>query len=277
MPQTPARPFPPVGLPLRDLLAVLDRWYPPHRAADWDAVGLVSGDPNATIDKVLFAVDPAASVVAEAVDWGAGLVVVHHPLFLRPVHSVASTTPKGRIVAALASARCALFTAHTNADEALGGVSESLALAVGLADLEPIVPSGEADCGTGRIGTVAPTTLGEFAGAVAAALPTTPSGVRVAGARDRVVRRVAVCGGSGDFLLDQLVGEEIDVYLTSDLRHHRAAEFLEHDGPALIDVAHWAAEWTWLPVVAARLSAALEGRITTRVSLAPTDPWTFRI
>ena len=115
-----------------------------------------------------------------------------------------------------------------------------------------------------------------------ATLPATATGVRVSGDPDRVVRRVAVCGGSGDFLLDQLVDEEVDVYVTSDLRHHRASEFLEHNGPALIDVAHWAAEWTWLPVVAGRLEAALhqagmEGTVSTRVSLTPTDPWTFRI
>src|SRR3546814_16727256 len=69
-------------------------------------------------------------------------------------------------------------------------------------------------------------------------------GVRVSGDPERVVRRVAVCGGAGDFLLDRLAGSDADVYLTSDLRHHPAAEFVEKGGPALIDVAHWAAEST---------------------------------
>ena len=73
---------------------------------------------------------------------------------------------------------------------------------------------------------------------------------------------------------------EADVYLTSDLRHHRATEFLEHDGAALVDVAHWAAEWTWLPVVERKLAAALAERgdnVDTKVSTIRTDPWTFRI
>ena len=85
-----------------------------------------------------------------------------------------------------------------------------------------------------------------------------------------------MCGGAGDFLLDELAGSDVDAYVTSDLRHHRAGEFLEHDGPALVDVAHWAAEWTWLPVVEARLRAASDGRVETRVSTLCTDPWTFR-
>jgi dinuclear metal center YbgI/SA1388 family protein len=263
---------------LSEVIGLLDHWFPPETASDWDAVGLVVGDPQSPVQRILLAVDPAPQVVAEAVQWDADLIVVHHPLLLKPVTSVASNTPKGDRIATLATAGCALFTAHTNADQAVGGVSESLALALGLRDLSPILPLTSApDTGTGRIGDVDPTTLADFAAAVASALPSTAVGVRVAGQRDRVIRRVAVCGGSGDFLLDDLAHSDIDVYVTSDLRHHRAAEFLEHNGPALIDVAHWAAEWTWLPVTAARLAEALGDNVETRVSLTATDPWTFRI
>ena len=111
--------------------------------------------------------------------------------------------------------------------------------------------------------------------AVAAALPETAHGVRVAGDPERPVRRVAVCGGAGDFLLDEVLGSDADVYVTSDLRHHPAAEFLEQGGPALVDVAHWAAEWTWLPVVEARVREALGDTVETRVSTIRTDPWTL--
>ena len=106
--------------------------------------------------------------------------------------------------------------------------------------------------------------------------PATAHGVRVAGAPSRAVRRVAVCGGAGDFLLDRMAGADVDVYLTSDLRHHPAAEFAEKGGPALVDVAHWAAEWTWLPAVEARLRREMGDRVDTRVSTRCTDPWTFR-
>ena len=91
------------------------------------------------------------------------------------------------------------------------------------------------------------------------------------------MRRVALCGGAGDFLLDTVGRTDADVYVTSDLRHHPAAEFVERGGPALLDVAHWAAEWTWLPVVEARLRAALGDTVETRVSTICTDPWQHRI
>lgn len=369
---------------LRDVVDLLHVWFPPGTAESWDAVGLVSGDPDADVCKVMFAVDPTLEVAREAVEWGADLLVVHHPLFLTPVHGVAATTPKGRTLHTLTVAGCALLTAHTNADQASGGVSEAMAGALGLADVVPVLPapheprekltvfvpaaagdvvrsamagagagrigdydhasfsmSGEGrfrplsgaaptigevgrdeivdeerievvlprtlrpevvaamltvhpyevpaydvmalsdpgigDTGTGRIGSIEPTTLRTFAERVDTALPETAQGVRVAGDPDRVVRRVALCGGAGDFLLETVRGTDADVYVTSDLRHHRAGEFVEHEGPSLIDVAHWAAEWTWLPVVSTRVAETLGATVETRVSTINTDPWQFRI
>ena len=141
--------------------------------------------------------------------------------------------------------------------------------------------SGRATRGHGRIGRLAePTTLRGFAERVSRALPATAHGVRVSGDPDRRVQTVVVGSGSGDFMLDTVLGTDADVYLTSDLRHHRAGEFREHDGAALVDVAHWAAEWTWLPVVEQKLLDAVQQRgdtVETRVSRTVTDPWTFRV
>src|ERR1700709_400524 len=84
------------GVTLADVVGVLDRLYDPRWAEDWDAVGLVTGDPDQPVRRVLLAVDPVQAVIAEAVDWRADLLVTHHPLLLRGVHSVATTGPKGR-------------------------------------------------------------------------------------------------------------------------------------------------------------------------------------
>lgn len=379
-------------LRLSDVTALLDQWYPPSWAEDWDAVGLVCGDPEQPVHRVLFAVDPAPAVVAEALQFEADLVICHHPLLLRPVHGVAATTPKGRVIHDLVRAGIGLFAAHTNADVPADGVNDALARAVGIVDprvvvdasdpsedardkLVTFVPQDHADAvrtaitsvgagsigdydsctfttvgegrfrplagsnpvigrvgelelvaearveavfprglrrevvdamiavhpyeevaydvielasvpgtasrGHGRIGRLAaPTTLRDFAENVAAALPSTAHGVRIGGNPDRRVETVVVGSGAGDFMLDTVLGTDADVYLTSDLRHHRAAEFLEHDGPALVDVAHWAAEWTWLPVVERKLAEAVREQgdtVETRVSTAVTDPWSFRV
>ena len=367
---------------LADVVELLHGWYPPETADEWDAVGLAAGDPEAEVRRVLLAVDPALPVARQAAAWDADLLLTHHPLFLRGVHGVAESTPKGRTLATLTRAGCGLLTAHTNADHGAPGVSDALARALGLRDVRPVAPSsapldkivvyvpaadadrirvaiaeagagrigdydscswtsvgegrfrpleganpvlgrvgelelvdeakveavlhrsrrtevvramlaahpyeevaydlveladpGTGPTGAGRIGDVEETTLGEYAGTVAGVLPPTARGVLVGGDPDRVVRRVAVAGGAGDFLLDRALSSGADVYVTSDLRHHVAAEFLEKGGPSLLDVSHWAAEWTWLPELAARLAEALGDTVEIRVSTLCTDVWQAR-
>ncbi|MGZ5402182.1 MAG: Nif3-like dinuclear metal center hexameric protein [Aeromicrobium sp.] len=368
---------------LREVVAELDNLYDPRWADDRDAVGTVVGDPDAEVSRILFAVDPVQSVADEAVVWGAQLIVTHHPLYLEGVTSVAATTPKGRIVHTLIANGIALHTCHTNADSPPLGVSESMALALGLTDLRPLDPDPAApidkwvtfvphiyvekvlaamreagagaigdydscaftsigtgsfrplagadpsigsvgkresvpetrvemvasrhlrrtvlealrtahpyeepafdilepapiaaDRGSGRIGVLAePVTLAEFAATVASALPSHHSATRVAGDPARMIRTVALCGGSGDFLRAEAGQAGADVYVTSDLRHHPVSEHLEAPGaPAVIDVPHWAAEWTWLPVAARELGARLGDTVVIKVSDIVTDPWTF--
>src|SRR4051812_18346045 len=116
----------------------MEELFPARWADDGDPVGLVVGDPAAEVRRVLFAVDPVQAVVDEAVGVGADLIVAHHPLLFRAVHSVAASTPKGRVVHDLIRHDIGLMVAHTNADSPPGGVSESLALALGLQEVVPL-------------------------------------------------------------------------------------------------------------------------------------------
>jgi len=121
-----------------DVVRVIESMYDPAWARDWDAVGLVCGDPQAPVRRVLLAVDPVESVVDEALTWHADLILTHHPLLLRPVHGIATDTAKGRLLHRLVRGGTALYTAHTNADVAARGVSDALARVLGLTDLEPL-------------------------------------------------------------------------------------------------------------------------------------------
>ena len=371
---------------LRDVVTVLDELYDPRWADDWDAVGTVAGDPDAVVAKILFAVDPVQAVVDEAVAWGADLVVTHHPLYLKGVTSVAATTPKGAVLHTLLTHGIALHTCHTNADSPALGVSESMALALGLTEVRPLepdaadpldkwvtfVPRGDVEkvaaamtdagagaiglydsCtfrssgtgtfrprdgaqpavghvgdlervdetklemvatravraqvlhalrsvhpyeepafdllelaatasenrGSGRIGVLPETmTLGSFAELVTRRLPAHRSATRVAGDLDRPVRTVALCGGSGDFLLSTADALGADAYVTSDLRHHPVSEHLERPGACgVIDVPHWAAEWTWLPVAAREVVARAGDTVEARISTLVTDPWSATV
>jgi putative NIF3 family GTP cyclohydrolase 1 type 2 len=86
-----------------------------------------------------------------------------------------------------------------------------------------------------------------------------------------------VCGGSGGSLLDAAAAAGADVLLTSDLKHHPVSDAAEVAGPALVDVAHYASEWPWLPVAARRLAGDLAGQVEVAVSRVRTDPWTHSV
>jgi dinuclear metal center YbgI/SA1388 family protein len=219
--------------------------------------------------------------VDEAVEAGAQLLLVHHPLLLRGVTSVAEDRYKGAVIARLIRGGCALVAAHTNADIVARGTSAVLAERLGITGMRPIVPGSDPALGLGRVGRLPePTTLGAFARVIGNALPATASGVRVAGDYDRPIETVAVCAGAGDSLLSHPEVIAADLYVTSDLRHHPASEAVENartgGGPALIDVSHWASEWLWLDVAAEQLREVLPG-VEIVVSELRSDPWDFAI
>ncbi|MDQ0756053.1 Nif3-like dinuclear metal center hexameric protein [Arthrobacter sp. B3I4] len=262
----------------------LEELWPESLAEAWDEVGLVAGHPSAEVSRILFAVDPTLEVIEEAVSWGAELLITHHPLLLKGVTSVAANTSKGKAVHRLIESGTALLTVHTNGDSAVGGVSDVLADALGLQDVVPLTPAanGLPEEGIGRVGDLAEVrTLGDFAAQVFGILPSVAGGVRVSGDRDGLVRRVALCGGAGDSLFDEVRASNADVYLTADLRHHPASEAREaavNDRPYLIDVSHFASEWLWLPAAAAALGNVLTDQghdIEIRVSTTNSDPWDF--
>ena len=252
---------------------LLDRHYPPDTAEAWDSVGLICGDPAATVSRVLFALDPTIEVIHEAIEVRADLVVTHHPLFLTGVHGVSRDTLGGRVVHDAISHGIALFNAYTNADHANPGVSDALAHTLGLVECAPIEPGATPLTGAGRIGRLPKTLrLAQFAEQVAESLPSTAGGIRVAGDPNRVIDMVAVCGGSGDFLLP-LAAALADVYVTSDLKYHRVLDHRQGEC-ALIDASHFATEWPWVLAVAALVHSELGSSVSTLVSAVRTDPWT---
>ena len=151
--------------------------------------------------------------------------------------------------------------------------------AVHLAQLSPKVGAAGVRVGIGRVGTLpGQHSVATFADLVARVMPPTAAGVRVAGDLNRPVHTVALCGGSGDSLLSAAAG--YDVYLTSDLRHHRVLDHLAAGGCPVVDIAHWAAERPWCDQAVQLLPGALStlgyaaDSVEFRTSALPTDPWT---
>ena len=272
---------------VRDVMALMESWYPQATAQSWDRVGLIVGDPDAPVRSLLLALDPTAAIAEQAV---AGpdseghpydMVITHRPLLLRGASFLPVTDPKGGVVTTLIRSGIALFNAHTNADVACDGVATALADLIGLRDTVPLEPCGTDaeghEIGLGRVGTVDKTTLGAFADHVASVLPAGPSGLLVGGDESARVTRVAVLGGAGDSALEAARSAGVDVYLTADLRHHPASEHLEGGAPALLCGSHWATESPWLPVLARKIRQAArcaDVELRVEVSTIVTEPWT---
>jgi dinuclear metal center YbgI/SA1388 family protein len=265
-----------------EIVEILHRRYPPESAQAWDRVGVEFGDLSRAAKKIYFAVDVLPETVDEAIAWGADFFIAHHPLFLfefeepLPGEEPKSIAPwKSCLAERLRSAGVTLLIAHTNADIASPGVNDALAEAIGLVNVAPL-PEG-----LGRIGEVVrPVPLDKFVEQISRNLPVGANGVRATGAPNQLIKRVALCGGSGDDRIEIAQGLGVDAYLTSDLKHHRVNEALAAGAPVLIDAGHFATEWPWLSQAAQLLAEDLEqdgyARPEMKISEISTDPWRVR-
>ncbi len=254
----------------RDIVLWFNKNFDPSLAESWDSVGVISGDWNRQVEKILFTVDITSPVLDEAIEFGAQMIVAHHPLVL-PRHSVVTEPYKFQLIARANLAGIVLFNAHTNADNARPGVADALADVLGVVETDALMPTSEdVATGTGRIGRLStPQTLKEFTDHINSVLP--KSQAKFSGNPQQLISRVALCPGSGDALLSEVRHTDADVYVTSDLRHHPVAEHHEAKGCALIDINHVAAEATWLPKVSAKIAAELPVQVA--VSAVDTRAW----
>lgn len=291
---------------LKQVVDVLETLYPLRYAESWDYPGLIVGDLSAPVRRIEFAADPTMEVVRQTIERGTDLLVCHHPLLFRSVHEVSGLGVHGDIVRRLSQAGCALWVGHTNADAAYRGTGMAAADLFGLVDQRPLVPIDDPTSahpvGLGRVGSLPePMTLEAFARRVADVLPHTELGVQVCGPLDATVRTVAVLPGSGDSLFDEVRAAGVDVYVTSDLRHHSATDAIEQARyeaamrgrgiglgsgdaairPLLINTPHSAIESLWFHYAVEDVPQAVEQATGERPQVywnrMNTDPWTLSI
>lgn len=271
-----------MSVDLKHLIAEFENLWPLENADAWDSPGLVAGNLSQRVSRVLLSVDVTAEIISEAQDGEFDLVFAHHPFLLKGVQSVSESTGKGSLLANAIRSNVAIYAAHTNADVVEAGVSETIAGAFGVVGATPLIPTSSRAVGHGRIGKLAkPMSLGDFARLISKVLPSTATGVRVAGDYDQEISTVALCGGAGDSFIAEALASGADVYVTSDLRHHLVQDAREQARAAgtpmaLIDVSHWASEWLWLEVASNQLSKVFPN-VQFIVSQIRTDPWEFAV
>lgn len=238
-----------------DILNFIETFAPGYTKESWDNVGLLCGSGKTPVTKVLVALDPFEHVCQEAADWGAELIVTHHPIIFQAKKAITDETSIGRGILLLCRNGISAINAHTNLDKAPGGVNDVLANKLGLENIHVFQPEATDkngnEIGLLRIGTVKEQNPESFAAFVKQTLGC--AGVRfVSGGKP--VRNVAVGGGACGSAIYEVAGE-CDTFVTADIKYNQFWDAQEL-GLNLIDAGHFQTENPMVAVLAEKLQAA---------------------
>ena len=244
-----------------DILKFIETIAPRSMKESWDNVGLNCGHRDREVTKILVALDPFTHVCREAMEFGAELLVTHHALLWNPGF-ITDADPQGRNALFLIENGIAHINAHTNLDQAPGGVNDVLANSLGLENVQILNPvPGEVPYGLIRMGDVQPQSLEAF-------LSTVKQNLHCDGLRyvdgGKPVHKVAVGGGSCSGAMYEVAAAGCDTFVTSDIKYNGFWDAKEL-GLSLIDAGHFHTENPVIPVLAAKIAAAFP-EITVKIS-----------
>lgn len=233
-------------LPLQSVIDIIEQLAPLALAEDWDNVGLLVGDRNDEIGRIMTCLTFTQTTLEEAIEERVDLVVVHHPIPFKPISRINSDSPTGKLLLSAIRSKIAIYSMHTAWDNAHQGINRQWACALGLKDLVPLVPSPvpelrELNLGSGICGSLAPSrTVAEIQSAIASFLPN-PS-LRATHPSDTPISRLGIVCGSGGSLVSLVAKQGCDGFLTGEATYHQCLES-EALGVAMILTGHHASEF----------------------------------
>ena len=231
---------------VRDLYHLIDSFAPFNTQSEGDNSGFLVGCGSKEVTAILFALDLTEPVIDEASRLGAQLIVTHHPIMFSPIQSLTDDDYESRLIRRLSRENISLIAAHTNLDQASGGINDVLAVCCGLTGV-----TGE---GFFRCGFLpAPVTAREYADRLKALLHTE---VRLMGPEDTVIRKVGLCSGGGSSEWQVAVSSGCDAFLSGEIRHHHALAMAD-SGIIAFECGHFATEEPGIRGLASALQKTL--------------------
>lgn len=226
---------------LKEIIQIIEQKYPVNLAESWDNVGLMVGDPDRDIKKVLVSIEANEEIILEAINEQADLIVTHHPFLFKGVKNITTDTYKGRMIHTLIQHGIAIYSMHTNFDIAADGLNDYFMELMGFTDTKILdVTSTDSDEGIGRIADLSKSmSLEQIALLVKEKL--TMKAIRVVGDLKRPIHTVAVVTGSGANYISAAMKKGADVLITGDLKYHEAQDAVDA-GMCLIDCNHFESE-----------------------------------
>ena len=231
-----------MGQTVNDIIQYMERLAPLKTALEWDNPGLLIGERDKPVKRILVSLDCTDEAIDEAGRVKADMIITHHPLIFRPIKSITSDTALGRRVIKLIRSHITLFSAHTNLDIAEGGVNDVLFGILNLTEKAPLMPPSSDEAGLGRVGVLeAPMRLDELASFVGRKLGLKHT--RYAGNPDFMISKVGLLCGSGSEIkyFKEASSNGCQAYITGDIKYHDAQAAIEM-GLCLIDATHYASE-----------------------------------
>ncbi len=259
---------------IKEVAATLEQFAPLPLQESYDNAGLQIGlTETEEVSGVLLCLDVTEAIVEEAVSRGCNMIVAHHPLLFRGVKCVDNTTLPTRCIQQAILKGVAVYAAHTNLDNVRGGVNWYIAEKLHLQQPTFLVQGADGRSGSGLVGALPePMAPLHFLRLVKDAFGVACL-MHNAGP-DRAVKRVALCGGSGDFLLDAAVAQDADVFLTGEMSYHR---YFGHEQDLWIGVlGHWQSEQYTVELMRDILHAAFPD-LQLKIAQTPTNPIRYMI
>lgn len=225
---------------LKEIISIIHKHYPPQLAYEWDNSGLILGDPDRNINKLLLSLDVTPATLEEAIEARADCIISHHPFLFSGIQSITANSFHGKIILKAAEHKIALFAAHTNMDTAPQGINQKLSKLFGLKNSVAIEGNTQIeDAGLGQIGTVEPTTLLALCQKTKELLHVPH--LRFSGEPNQIIHKIAIGSGSCSELIPNAIQLGADVMITGDLKYHTCLEFASKDF-SIIDAGHFPTE-----------------------------------
>lgn len=205
---------------IKEVICALERFAPLPLQEDWDNAGLQLGLTETEASGALLCLDVNERIVDEAISKGCNLIVSHHPLLFRGLKTISDADYVQRTVMKAIRAGIAVVSMHTNMDNARGGVNFKMAEKMGLTDVEFFAPKGGGgDAGSGVIGSL-PQALAADDFVIGVKKQFDVECAMCNELLRRPIRRVAICGGAGDFLLGEAIKAGADAFVTGEMHYH---------------------------------------------------------
>ncbi|MBU3159122.1 Nif3-like dinuclear metal center hexameric protein [Clostridium frigoris] len=264
-------------LKVKDVENIMEEYAPSILKESYDNVGLMVGDSEGLVTKILIALDCTMDVIAEAKNKGCNFILTHHPLLFVKPKTITTGTILGKKVIELIKNDINIYSSHTNLDSVKGGLNDIVTEILGFSKYKIIDTSDTKDAGIGRLVILdKPMRFAALCENVKSTLKA--EFIRVVGNDDALVNTIAIINGSGEDFFSRSVKLGADCIITGDTKYHGACDLLEQN-IALIDAGHFETEWIPFKVFVKKFKKRLiEDGYDNEVILSKctSDPYKFK-